>query len=256
VRELTCTRCGYELRGSDPGGACPECAMPVADSIRASSTLTARARTLVRASSLMSAVAAFGWIPLAIFAFERWLPPLVSDLVEWILSYVDIVLAGAAGFGATGTMLAIQTVLLVRAIGWRGRAAWATTIVIALATLACGIMLSLATLRLRADRVEMLLLVQSIAAILVAGLWTIIYRRATGGRWRWPATTLVIAALGAAAWTYVVIGSSRDVPWIWAFVIGTVFNCGSCAAIGRACLRPRSRPLEYRGKPLPNANAQ
>lgn len=254
--ELACMRCGYELRGSDPSGACPECAVPVADSIRACSRLSARTRTLIGVSSMMSALAAIGWFPLAAFAFERVLPPLLSNIVEWIFGYIDIVLAGAVGFGATGLMLALQTVLLMRVLGWRGRSLWVATIAVALTTLACGIMLLLATLRLRVDTMEVLLLIQSIAGLVVAALWGRIYHQVTRGRWRWATVKLVVAALATAAWTYVVMSPMRDDPWLWVFVIGTVFNFGSCAAMGRACLRPSSRPLEHRREPLPDADAQ
>ena len=256
MQELACIRCGYALRGTSPGGACPECGTPAEDSLRALSALDARARKQVRIASIMSAVAALGWIPLAIFAFDRWLPPLLGDIVGWILGFIHIVPAGAAGFGATGTMLAILTVLLVRVLGWRGRAVWATTMVFALAALSCGILLSIATLRLASDAMEPLLLVQAIAGILVTALWGLVYRRVTGGRGRWPAATLVIGVAGAAAWAYAHPYFPRYDPWLPTFVACTVFSFASCAALGRACLRSASRPLEHRRKPLPDADAQ
>jgi len=109
--ELTCYRCGYDLRGLDAGGRCPECAAAIGESLRRRDDALAgrqlpleRAdpkwlRTLGRAAGLilLAALLRIGTDVLAIWP-TRYMPPAVRIVVflsPYALMAVGVWLSGA-----------------------------------------------------------------------------------------------------------------------------------------------------------------
>lgn len=115
--DVPCVTCGYNLRGLTPEGACPECASPVAGSIRAARepiTPTA-ARGLARGCALLhvAAVVAALALPFAPFSPypDGWLAP-------WLRTLTLAAILVSLVVGGWGAWVLTRFRLMPPRLGW------------------------------------------------------------------------------------------------------------------------------------------
>lgn len=114
-KNIPCESCGYNLRGLDPGGCCPECGLPIAESLRPERLLFADYRWLQRVAqgATVLTVACTGLLVSVLLFSLATVAPLMGRAGGMSMATVFLVL-----FATVGLLCTLMCLIFVVGTWW------------------------------------------------------------------------------------------------------------------------------------------